>query len=292
VTTLCTACKTIHFSDRQIMTAGGREQVKDIEAIREELKTDFTATIAEELIPGILHNLANPLNGIMGRTRLLQKRMADHVRRVQAQPPSAAQDLAEGCQKAVRDVDAIAQESDRLFHLFRSISGKFYAISPSGIEPINLSLLVEAEMAFADFYLDFKHEVTKKIRLKSDLPEINGQVADFSLFLTALLRYVMDSLRGKPVKEFSISTAHDDGCVLLSAEHSGGVLSERTIRMLLDGLENVSETGAEFGSEKRLFQALAIMKNCGARIDLCSRDGFDRISLRIPCAGGGTGSRD
>lgn len=245
--------------------------MKDIEAIREELKTDFTATIAEELIPGILHNLANPLNGIMGRTRLLQKRMADHVRRVQAQPPSAAEDLAEGCQKAVRDIDAIAQESDRLFHLSR---------------------LIESEIAFADFYLDFKHEVTKRIQLKSELPEINGQVSDFSLFLTALLRYVMDSLRGKPVKEFSISTEYDDGCVLLSAEHSGGVLSEQKIRMLLDGLENLSETGAGLGSEKRLFQALVIMKSCGARIDLSTQDGFDRISLRIPCAGCGTSGRD
>ena len=261
--------------------------MKDVERIREELKTDFTATIAEELIPGILHNLANPLNGIMGRTRLLQKRMGDHARRVAAQPPPAAEDLAEGFQKAVRDVDAIARESDRLFHLFRSISGKFYAISSSGSEPIHLSRLIEEEMQFADFYLDFKHEVTKRIRLTRDLPEVNGRVSDYSLFLTALLRYVMDSLEGKPIREFTISTAHEDGHVVLSAEHSGGVLSEEKARMLLDRLEDPSETAADLGPEKRLFQALVIAKSCGATIDLHARAGRDRISLNIPCAAGG-----
>jgi len=258
--------------------------VKDIERIREELKRDFTETIAEELIPGILHNLANPLNGIMGRTRLLQKRMADHVRRVGAQPGATAEDLAEGCQKVVRDIDAIAQESDRLFQLFRGISGKFYAIASTGEEPIDLSRLVEAEMQFADFYLDFKHEVTKRIQLKSGLPEVNGQVSDYSLILTALLRYVMDSLRGKPVKEFTISTELEDGCVLLSAEHSGGVLTEGKTRMLLDRLDDLTETGAGLGPEKRLFQALAVAKSCGAGIGIGTRAGFDRISLRIPCA--------
>jgi hypothetical protein len=148
-------------------------------------------------------------------------------------------------------------------------------------------------MQFADFYLDFKHEVTKRIQLKGNLPEVNGQVSDYSLILTALLRYVMDCLRGKPVREFTISTEHEDGCVLLSAEYSGGVLSEEKTRMLLDRLENSAETGDGLGPEKRLFQALAIAKSCGAGIGLDTHDGFDRISLRIPCAaGGGAGGKD
>ena len=39
------------------------------------LEKVFVATFLDELIPGIFHNLANPLNGIMGRSKLMQRRL-------------------------------------------------------------------------------------------------------------------------------------------------------------------------------------------------------------------------
>ena len=39
------------------------------------LEKEFLATFLKELMPGILHNFANPLNGIMGRSKLLQRRI-------------------------------------------------------------------------------------------------------------------------------------------------------------------------------------------------------------------------
>jgi len=50
--------------------------------IYQALEDDFSETFIRELMPGILHNFANPLNGIMGRARLLQKRMEDLLQKI------------------------------------------------------------------------------------------------------------------------------------------------------------------------------------------------------------------
>jgi len=256
--------------------------VKDTDRICEQLKKNFSASVADELIPGILHNLANPLNGILGRSKLLQKRMTDHAHRIATRFSGAPQDLVEGSQKVLRDVDAIVSESDNLFHLFRSIAGKFSAVQSPDDGPIHLSRLIEAEMRFADFYLDFKHDVTKHMRLENDLPELNGRVSDFSLLMTALIRYAMDAMKGKTDREFSISTTYETGHVLLCIRHSGDGLSEEKKRILMDCLDGTADGKGDLGIEERLFQALAVAKGCGARIELDS----GRISLWIPCSAG------
>ena len=47
------------------------------------LEDDFAATFIEELIPGILHNFANPLNSILGRSKLLQRRIEENIRKME-----------------------------------------------------------------------------------------------------------------------------------------------------------------------------------------------------------------
>ena len=63
--------------------------------ICQSLEDDFTSTFIRELIPGVLHNFANPLNGIMGRSKLLQRRIDDTVKKINEKYPEAASELEE-----------------------------------------------------------------------------------------------------------------------------------------------------------------------------------------------------
>ena len=47
----------------------------------------FVATFLDELMPGIFHNFANPLNGIMGRSKLMQRRLENFVRKIENRYP-------------------------------------------------------------------------------------------------------------------------------------------------------------------------------------------------------------
>ena len=116
----------------------------------------FVATFLDELIPGIFHNFANPLNGIMGRSKLMQRRLDDFVKKMEMRYPNIESELGMDYKKLISDIHSINNESEKFFDMFRIATGKFYALGTEGVEQLNLSSLIEAELGFADFYMDYK----------------------------------------------------------------------------------------------------------------------------------------
>jgi len=93
------------------------KEARETDAFR-FLEREFEGTFIEELIPGILHNFANPLNGIIGRTRLLQRRLEETIRKTVEAFPESERTLSEDHARLLKDIDLITHESDRLFDLF------------------------------------------------------------------------------------------------------------------------------------------------------------------------------
>ena len=156
----------------------------EISEIIHALEKDFEATFIKELIPGILHNFANPLNGIMGRAKLLQRRIEENQKKIEEMYPDVAAGMIEEMQRIKSDIRAINRESEYFFDIFRDVAGKFYAIAAKNEDRINISQLLAAEMRFADFYLDFKHEIKKMF----------NWIAMFPIF--GALRLICQSLSG------------------------------------------------------------------------------------------------
>ncbi|OQB55688.1 MAG: hypothetical protein BWX99_01114 [Deltaproteobacteria bacterium ADurb.Bin151] len=135
------------------------KQNRDLQA----LEDDFTSTFIHELMPGILHNFANPLNTIMGRSRLLQRRFNNSLNKLRETYPDAAEELRDDWERIQNDVRSINKECDSFYELFRDVSGKFYALTCQEKDRINLIQLLEEETRFANFYLEFKHHINKII---------------------------------------------------------------------------------------------------------------------------------
>ncbi len=191
------------------------------------LEREFEGTFIEELIPGILHNFANPLNGIIGRTRLLQRRLEEAIRKTREAFPEAERILSEDHAKLLKDIELITHESDRL--------GKFYAIGDRNMQQVNISELVENEIRFFDFYLDFKHNVKKIMDLDGDLHDVSGSPADYSMFISTWVRYAMEAMRESPVKEFFVSTTRRNGHVILKFQDTGRPLPAELKEAILKG---------------------------------------------------------
>ena len=133
-----------------------------------EMEKDFESTVLQGFIPGLLHSFANPLNGILGRSRLLQERVEKTIEAVSGHN-GMRDTILEGCNRIARDADLIVRESETFFDLFGKISGKFYRLSDTTVQKVNLSDLIEAEVAFLEFYLDFRHNIDKKLLLNRDV---------------------------------------------------------------------------------------------------------------------------
>jgi signal transduction histidine kinase len=235
----------------------------------------------DELMPGILHNFANPLNGIMGRAKLLQRRLDDHVRKIRERYPDVAFGLREDYEKLLKDVNSINQESDKFSDLFWDVARKFQGIAEERPEKINLSQLMMAEMRFTDFFLGFKHEVKKQLEFKEDVPEVTGSLADFSLSFFTLILLSMMALKKAPVKEFYISTSSDDQMVHVRLRDTGVPFPEESIRFV----NNLNKDGGVTtppSIPEGLFHACLLLKHHGAHLRLSRDSSFNEVTVAIP----------
>ncbi len=179
------------------------------------LQNGFELMLADVIVPGIIHNFANPLNGIVGRARLLKRKIDEQLKKVED-----FQDR-DFCRMTSNDVGLICQEADRLSGLLLVISEKFYALNNMFPQKINLSRLLETEIKFLDFNLDFKHNVQKNIRLDSDVPDIKGVAAEISFCLGSIFQNIVGRTLACERKELHLASTFRDGRVVVEFKWPG-----------------------------------------------------------------------
>jgi signal transduction histidine kinase len=246
------------------------------------LEEDFEATFIRELIPGILHNFANPLNGIMGRSKLLQRRTEESLKKMEEQYPDAAAGMMEELQKIRNDIRSINQESELFFDMFRDVAGKFYALATKTDDTINLTQLIAAEMRFANFYLDFKHEIRKTINLDNDIPDFKGNTAELSVALWKIIRFAMSGATASRQKEFKITTENDNKYVSVFIRYSGAAMPAADVDMLMESLDfdTVNRSGSDI--DQGLLPAFLLLKNLDVKINIDNEENFNIISIGFP----------
>lgn len=250
--------------------------------IYKALEDDFTSTFIREFMPGVLHNFANPLNGIMGRSKLLQRRIDDVVKKMEERFPEASTALQDELQRIKNDIRSVNKESDSFFEMFRDASGKFYALASRGEERINLSHLLAAEMRFANFYLEFKHEIRKETRLDNDLPDIKGNMAELTLAFWRFLRLGMSRALAADNKEFFLETKHDEENIFVIMKYSGDPVPENEKALIAQypGGDIAALTGSSL--EKGILMAVQILKHYSTAMLFGAEDGLNTICLTMP----------
>jgi nitrogen-specific signal transduction histidine kinase len=246
-----------------------------------ELEKDFTATFMEELIPGILHNFANPLNGIMGRSKLLQRRIEVTVKKMEEKYPDAVAGMAEDLQRIKADVSSVNQEAEYFFDMFKDVAGKFHALAAKNEERINISQLLAAEMRFFNFYLDFKHEIKKDIQWDKEVPELAGNMAELSLAFWRIIRFALTRAAASPLKEFHIKTDHDSKYVNVFIKSSGEAMPAADLKTLMENLnsDSLNMTGAV---DQGVLLSLLLFDKHQAKINFFSEENFSTISIGFP----------
>lgn len=250
--------------------------------IYQALEKDFSSTFIDELIPGILHNFANPLNGIMGRSKLLQRRIEDIVRKVEEKYPDVAAEMADDLQRIRTDIRAVNQESDSFFEMFKDISGKFYSLATKNEDNINISQLLAMEMRFFNFYLDFKHEIKKDVELDHNVPDFKGNIADLSLAFWKIIHFAMTQARRSKLKEFTIQTDYDDKYISVLIKSSmSPAPSSTNFAALLENFNFASSRFSEYENQGLLL-ALKLFYEYQAVINFFDEEGLINISISFP----------
>ena len=244
------------------------------------LEKKFLATFLDELMPGIFHNFANPLNGIMGRSKLMQRRLEEFVRKIENLYPAIEQEIGADYKKLISDIASINNASDEFFDMFRMATGKFYALGSRDAEKVNLSVLIEAELGFADFYLDYKHNVKKKIRLDMDVPCISGITAHYSIALWMLIREAAKNAQKRDGETLRIATTSDDQWVIVTVSHVGGSLIHGWREILFRASADADPLTCAAEGEKDLIQALMLLRRAGD-VEMTHDGDADLFTIRV-----------
>lgn len=250
--------------------------------IYKALETDFTSTFIHELMPGVLHNFANPLNGIMGRSKLLQRRIDDTVKKINERYPETAAGLQDELQRIKNDIHSVNKESESFFEMFRDASAKFYALAAKGEDRINISQLLAAEMRFANFYLEFKHEITKNVQFDCDGIDIKGNTAELSLVFWKLIRFAMTRALKSEIKDFLLTTQHDNENIIIMIKYSGDAVPQDVCSCIIKYFQGDALDIADIKMEKGLLMAFVILKQYSARVQFSIQDSINTISVSIP----------
>jgi hypothetical protein len=208
----------------------------------------------------------------------MQARIVKNFARIESLHPEVYREFALG--KIIRDVDILYGESENILSIFRSFENKILAFSACGQEMINISQLLESELKFADFYLDFKHHVNKAITAKDNVPEVFGDRAGYCLCVSALINSARQRMRDAPEKELSVSVDYDDAEVSIVFQDSGEKIVSSCYNV--DGAGAAPDIEALPVSEHCLCYALMLLARYGFQTDVDARNGRNIISLRIP----------
>ncbi|MBN1828895.1 MAG: HAMP domain-containing histidine kinase [Deltaproteobacteria bacterium] len=243
------------------------------------LREEFQRSFMDELVPGILHNFANPLNGIMGRSRLLQRRLDDSFEKTI--PPTGR--LIDDFSKIRSDVELIVRGGDQLFDQFTIVAEKFQRLNDYREKGINLSEFLEREIAFFQFYLDFKHKVCKQINLDHDIPEIIGVPAVYSLGLSAVIRHAILSMADSEIKQLDVATSLEGDSVSVVVGNTGCIRTDERMTALRRAVGVAAYGVSERQDADILAWAFALLKESNVHIEVEDSGGVNKIALKIPC---------
>jgi len=271
---------SIHTAGETVQEKGDMEY-KNIFGV---LEKKFQDAFIEELIPGIVHNFANPLNGIMGRSKLLQRKLTEIMKnRDTGRDVSSPEDN----KKLISDVESIAREADRLSAMLQYVTGKFCAISDKAVQKINVSDLIEREMKFFDFYLEFKHSVKKAMNLDNEIPAVKGVAAEYSLALSTLMLHAMEAAKESDSKEFNISTQCENGQVCIKIQNRGVPISHDQMKHLFE--KSYADTSSfTTRDDVELWCAFALLRKWGARFEISGDSQWNTIAVIMPPYGENT----
>ena len=251
----------------------------DSHAIYKELEGEFVTALYRELMPGVLHNFANPLNSLMGRSRLLQRRWEDLLSKMESRCPGLTGGVES--EKIKKDIGALVSEADRFYDIFQNLAGKFSILSHREQTMINVSKLIEAEVRFADFYLDFKRNFKKTLQLDDNLPEIMGNAADFSLCFSEIITSARLRMKDSAVKEISIAVSHDAHFISLTVQDRGCAISD-ACRQLSDKKASGPAIAPIPEIDQGLYYAILLLGHNGVTAQVDCGDGGNVVSLHIP----------
>ncbi|MCC6476504.1 hypothetical protein IT157_05550 [bacterium] len=123
------------------------------------------------MLPGIVHNLATPLSGVIGATQLLEMRVGEQeklIAELETASSRNADALRVQINKNKSNLDIMSRNARQLTELLQTIIRRFHRSANDLPQLQSLYETVSNELQFLDANLTYKHKVRKHFDLSTD----------------------------------------------------------------------------------------------------------------------------
>ena len=189
-----------------------RERLEAVEARRQLerqlIQSERMASVGM-VAAGIVHNLKNPLTGVMGFAELLKLRNPDLI-------------------EAERIVSSAQQMKTMIENILSKSRQK---MTP---EPVDFNQLLERELDFLRADSTFKHEVETDIHLADQLPNVLCVYTEMSQVFGNLLRNAVESMHDLSKKVLCVTSSYVKERVVIEISDTGSGIKEEHLDYLFD----------------------------------------------------------
>ncbi len=161
-------------------------------------------------IQGIIHNLKNPLTGIMGNAELNKIYLLDLEGFSEFTAAEKREDFKKIVKKLNSAVKILDNSSHKLLNLINSLLAKSRSEQTEKAETYDLNELINQELGFLDSDLRLKRLANKNINLSTSPIYVEIIPSDLSQVIQNLVHNSLDALGGQANSRINISSGKDE----------------------------------------------------------------------------------
>lgn len=159
--------------NRRDVSTSQPEAIMNHQVAKSQELQELELAFLGSLVPGIIHNLATPLSGVLGATQLLEKRtssISELLEGIDRLNEAERAELDKQLDRNRANVDILARNAKHLADILQCLVQRINRGASTVREFHSLNELLQNELRFLESNLTFKHKVKKQVTLGNEVP--------------------------------------------------------------------------------------------------------------------------
>ena len=240
------------------------------------------------MIQGIVHNLKNPLSGILGGSDIIvksEKKLIDLIERL---PKEDYESTVARIKKVSSCAKLIHTSGTQLLEMINSMMSKSRSDKSDKIVKINLNDIIKQEIDFLNADATFKNKINKQIDLSKEPLIIKVITSEISQIFQNLVKNSIDALWQTKNPFITIKTGQEKDMIWFYVEDNGPGIPEKNLSDIFDPFfttksKIVKTEKGPVGTGLGLHSCSEIIKTYSGKIDVKTEVGKGtRFTVYIP----------
>jgi PAS domain S-box-containing protein len=230
---------------------------------------------------GLFHNLNNPLQALIGILKVVRQ---DVERELTEEGKLSVESLDGRRKDLIGDVNDAYTVALRLSDQVKNLLLKIRNESRRKIEDLDINGIIQAEVAFLEADLFFKHKIAKTLILSEALPRLPGVYSDVSQSFVNIILNAVDAMRTSERRELTIETSQFRRKIRVTFHDTGTGIGGEDVPHIFDPFFTTKSQKGQ-GTGLGLFTVDFLLKPYDVQYEVTSNPGDTSFTILFPSRG-------